>query len=359
MAIPYIVERYRKFLPISPRTPLLTMGECGTPLIRADKLSEMLSSKDVEVYLKLENENHPTDSFKDRGMVLAVAKAMERGASSIMCASTGNTSASAAAFGQAFGVPVFVVFPKTAAEGKVAQALLYGAHPIRIEGNFDNALSLVRDFSLRNPSIELVNSINPYRIEGQKTAAFEVCDDLGKSPGYLFLPVGNAGNITAYWKGFKEYMAAGKIKSLPKMMGYQAKGADPIVQGREIEKPKTIASAIRIGKPASWSNALLARGESGGSIDSVTDAEILCAQYLLSAKIGRAVFVEPASAASVAGLLKYDFENGFAPGSTVVCVLTGSGLKDPKSAIKTARKYNPIIDARPEDIDGLVSSLLK
>lgn len=382
MAIPYIVEHYREFLPITDKTPLVTLGEGGTPLLRlgADgtrlvkwKEGEPLSLKEDisvlerviskgNVYLKLENENHPTDSFKDRGMVIAVAKAKEQGKKALMAASTGNTSASASAFGQAYGLPVYVVCPNSAALGKAAQSIMYGAKLIMTEGDFDEAFKFVKCFTNEHPEVKLVNSINKYRIEGQKTAAFEVCDQLGgRAPDYLFVPVGNAGNITAYWKGFKEYESAGKTDSLPRMMGLQAEGADPIVKGRVIEKPQTIASAIRIGNPASWEMAVKARDESEGVISSVTDEEIVRAQYILSAKIGRAIFVEPASAASLAGLIKYEKYAlyGIEHGSTVVCVLTGSGLKDTETAIKTAGTYNPILRVSGKNIGDIVTELFR
>lgn len=353
-----LVQKYRRFLPITSKTPPLTIGEGDTPLKRSEALERMLNSSDVEVHLKMENENHPTYSFKDRGMFLAVAKAVEEGKKIALCASTGNTSASAAAYAQVAGLACAVVVSQTAAQGKLVQAEMYGAHVLKIPGDFDVALKVVRYVDEKYPEIALVNSVNPYRIEGQKTAAFEICDVLGEAPDYLFIPVGNAGNITAYWKGFKEYAKAKRIGELPKMMGYQAKGADPIVQGKIIEHPETIASAIKIGNPANWKYAVAARTESGGIIASVTDQEILSAQFLLSAKIGKAVFVEPASATSVAGLLDYDQKVGFPKGSKIVCVLTGAGVKDPTAALSNATNKNPIKEAEVGELESLISGLI-
>ncbi|MBM3173220.1 MAG: threonine synthase, partial [Chloroflexi bacterium] len=294
-----VLSRYRNFLPITPQTPIITLGEGDTPLVRSVVLEKEIGCG--ELYFKLEGCN-PTGSFKDRGMVVAIAKAVESGSSTAICASTGNTSASAAAYGARFGLKVVVVIPKgKIAMGKLAQAIAYGAKIIAIQGNFDQALQVVRNLAAKHP-ITLVNSLNPYRIEGQKTAAFETVDDLGDAPEYFFIPVGNAGNITAYWKGFREYKEAGKSTQTPKMMGFQAAGAAPIVKGKPIDKPKTIATAIRIGNPASWKGATAARDESGGVIDSVSDNEILHAYKLLASREG--VFGEPASAASVAGLIK-------------------------------------------------------
>jgi len=319
-----VLSRYRNFLPVTPQTPTITLGEGDTPLVRSVALEKELSCG--ELYFKLEGCN-PTGSFKDRGMVVAVAKAVEAGSSTITCASTGNTSASAAAYGARFGLKVVVVIPKgKIAIGKLAQAIAYGAKIIAIQGNFDQALQVVRALVEKHP-ITLVNSLNPYRIEGQKTAAFEIVDDLGDAPDYFFIPVGNAGNITAYWKGFREYKEAGKSTQTPKMMGFQAAGAAPIVKGKPIDKPKTIATAIRIGNPASWKGATTARDESGGLIDSVTDSEILHAYKLLAAREG--VFGEPASAASVAGLIKMAQQGLKLANKRIVCIITGTGLKDP------------------------------
>jgi threonine synthase len=294
-----ILVRYRDFLPIVQATPIITLGEGGTPLVRSTILERELGCG--ELYFKLEGCN-PTGSFKDRGMVLAIAKAVENGSKSVICASTGNTSASAAAYGARFGLSVVVIVPKgKIALGKFAQAIAYGARIITISGNFDQALQIVRSLIEKHP-ITMVNSLNPFRIEGQKTAAFEIVDDLGDAPDYHFIPVGNAGNITAYWKGYTEYYKAGKSRNTPKMMGFQAAGAAPIVKGKIIDKPRTFATAIRIGNPASWQKAVAARDESGGVIDSVTDDEILNAYKLMASKEG--VFGEPGSAASLAGLIK-------------------------------------------------------
>jgi threonine synthase len=336
-----IIERYHGYLPISHKTPIVTLQEGDTPLLFSSLLSGILG-RNFEVYLKYEGLN-PTGSFKDRGMAMAVSKAKEDGSKAIICASTGNTSASAAAYAAQARLRCVVLIPEGAiALGKLAQALIHGAKVLAIKGNFDDALNLVKEISASHP-ITLVNSLNPYRLEGQKTAAFEICDTLTDVPDYQCIPVGNAGNISAYWKGYKEYRRAGKIKSLPKILGFQASGAAPIVRGRPVKSPKTIATAIRIGNPASWRQALAARDESGGLIDMVSDKEILGAYKLLASKEG--VFVEPASAASVAGLLKL-VKRRFFRGTThkaqrttkIVCILTGHGLKDPERAIKTVRQ---------------------
>ncbi len=327
-----IIEEYRQFLPVSKKTPVVTFLEGNTPLIPASKLSEITGMK---VYLKYEGAN-PTGSFKDRGMNLAISKTLEKGFKAVICASTGNTSASAAAYAARAGLDCIVIIPKgKIALGKLSQALMHGAKVFEVDGNFDQALNLVRELSEKYP-VDVVNSINPFRIEGQKTAAFEVCNQLEKVPDYLAIPVGNAGNITAYWKGFKEYKKAGKIKTLPKMIGFQAEGAAPIVKGHPIEKPETIATAIRIGNPASWKQAEEARDESGGSISIVTDDEILSAYKMVAEKEG--IFCEPASAASIAGLLKLSKANKLDKNKIVVCVLTGHGLKDPDNAIKMGSK---------------------
>jgi threonine synthase len=326
-----VLNRYRDLLPVTPATPLITLGEGDTPLVRSRTLEKELSCG--ELYFKLEGCN-PTGSFKDRGMVVAVAKAVEKGSSSIICASTGNTSASAAAYGARFGLKSIVIIPKgKVALGKLAQAIVYGAQIIGIRGNFDQALQIVRTLSEKYP-VTLVNSINPNRIEGQKTAAFEIVDDLGDAPDYLFIPVGNAGNITAYWKGFVEYSRIGKASHTPKMMGFQAAGAAPIVQGKVVKQPKTVATAIRIGNPASWHKAVAARDESGGLIDCVTDDEIMNAYRLAATKEG--IFGEPASAASLAGLIKLSQKQDFF-GKRVVCIITGIGLKDPGVPAKYAK----------------------
>lgn len=330
-----VIERYKKYLPITDKTPIITLNEGDTPLIKARYLSYLVKGG-IEVYLKYEGLN-PTGSFKDRGMTVAVSKAVEEGTKAVMCASTGNTSASAAAYAARANIKCIVLIPEGAiALGKLAQALIHGAQVIAIKGNFDDALKLAREVTNKHP-ITLVNSINPYRIEGQKTGAFEICDALdGAAPDYHIIPVGNAGNITAYWMGYKEYKAAKKINSLPRMVGFQAEGAAPIVKGHIVKRPKTIATAIKIGNPASWKQAVAARDESGGMIDMVTDGEILNAYKILAQKEG--VFVEPASAASVAGLLKYSKRDYFKKNSKIVCILTGHGLKDPDRAIATIKQ---------------------
>ncbi|MFO7996111.1 MAG: threonine synthase [Dehalococcoidia bacterium] len=326
-----VLDKYPDFLPITPTTPLITLGEGDTPLVRSRALEKELGCG--ELYFKLEGCN-PTGSFKDRGMVVAVAKAVESGSQSIICASTGNTSASAAAYGARFGLKTIVIIPKgKIAMGKLAQALAYDAQIVGIKGNFDQALNIVLALTQKY-SVTLVNSLNPYRIEGQKTAAFEIVDDLGDAPDYLFIPVGNAGNITAYWKGFVEYYQAGKAIHTPRMMGFQAAGAAPIVLGKVVKRPKTVATAIRIGNPASWQKAVAARNESGGIIDCVTDDEIMHAYRLAATKEG--IFGEPASAASLAGLIKLAKAGDFS-GKRVVCIVTGTGLKDPGVPARYAR----------------------
>ncbi len=326
-----VLATYRDFLPVTTDTPIITLGEGDTPLVRSRTLEKELGCG--ELYFKLEGCN-PTGSFKDRGMVVAVAKAVESGSSSIICASTGNTSASAAAFGARFGLRTIVIIPRgKIAMGKLAQAIAYDANIIAINGNFDQALQIVRDLTEKYP-ITLVNSINPDRIEGQKTAAFEIVDSLGDAPDYLFIPVGNAGNITAYWKGFVEYHRTGNATRTPKMMGFQAAGAAPIVRGKVVRRPRTIATAIRIGNPASRQKAVAARDESGGIIDCVTDDEIMNAYRLAANKEG--VFGEPASAASLAGLIKMAGQEDFCD-KRVVCIITGTGLKDPGIPAKYAK----------------------
>jgi threonine synthase len=320
---PGLIEEYRAFLPVSEATPVVTLLEGGTPLVPAPRLSERVGAT---VYLKYEGLN-PTGSFKDRGMTLAISKAAEEGAKAVVCASTGNTSASAAAYAARAGLTCAVLIPEGyIALGKLAQALIHGARVLQIRGNFDDALAIVRELGDQAP-VTVVNSINPFRIEGQKTAAFEIVDVLGDAPDVHCIPVGNAGNITAYWKGYREYQDAGRVSKLPRMHGFQAAGAAPIVEGKPVEKPDTIATAIRIGNPASWYGATAAASESGGMIEAVTDEEILAAYRFLAES--ESLFCEPASAASVAGLMKY----GVPAGSTVVCVLTGHGLKDPDVAI--------------------------
>ncbi|HEV8114773.1 MAG TPA: threonine synthase [Acidimicrobiales bacterium] len=318
-----LIEEYRPFLPVTASTPVVTLLEGATPLLPAARLSERVGA---EVWLKVEGAN-PTGSFKDRGMTLAITKAVEDGAKAVVCASTGNTSASAAAYAARAGLTCAVLIPDGyIALGKLTQALVHGARVVQIRGNFDRALDIVRELGEHAP-LTIVNSVNPFRIEGQKTGAFEIVDVLGDAPDVHCIPVGNAGNITAYWRGYLEYRAAGHSSRLPRMMGFQAAGAAPIVEGHPIEEPDTIATAIRIGNPASWYGATAAASESGGSISAVTDEEILAAYRFLAAE--ESVYCEPASAASVAGLLKV----GVAPGSTVVCVLTGNGLKDPDTAV--------------------------
>jgi threonine synthase len=334
MAWQGLIHAYREFLPVGEGTPVVTLNEGNTPLIRADRLRQQLGLS-CEMYLKYDGAN-PTGSFKDRGMTMAISKAVERGAGAVICASTGNTSASAAAYAARAGLKAFVLIPEgKIALGKLSQAMFHGARVLQIRGNFDEALTLVRKISESYP-IVLVNSLNPDRIEGQKTAAFEVCDQLGEAPSHLFIPVGNAGNITAYWRGFREYQRAGKIGRLPRMVGWQAEGAAPIVRGHVVERPETVASAIRIGNPASWHSALEAARESEGAIDLVSDEEILDTYALLAQTEG--VFCEPASAASVAGLVKWTKGAGLLPSDRVVCVLTGHGLKDPDMAVKRSPK---------------------
>ena len=325
-----LINKYRKYLPVTDSTPIVTLNEGNTPLIKADNLAKKIGLE-CNLYLKFEGCN-PTGSFKDRGMTMAVTKAKEEGSNAIICASTGNTSASAAAYGAKAGLKTYVLIPDGyIALGKLSQAMMYGAEIIAIQGNFDEALECVRAISDSHP-ITLVNSVNPYRIEGQKTGAFEVCDALGKAPEYHFIPVGNAGNITAYWKGYKEYFNTGIVKNLPKMMGFEAEGAAAIVRGERIMKPETLATAIRIGNPASWKQAEAARDESNGKIGCVTDEKIVEAYKMLASTEG--VLCEPASAASVAGLIQAHSQGLVEQGTDIVCVLTGNGLKDPDNAIK-------------------------
>lgn len=328
-----LLNKYRAFLPVSEKTPNITLHEGNTPLIKLNNFVKQELGVNLNVYVKFEGLN-PTGSFKDRGMFLAISKAAESGSKAVICASTGNTSASAAAYAARAGLACYVLIPDgNIALGKLAQAMIQGAKVIAISGNFDEALNAVREISEKYP-VTLVNSVNPYRIEGQKTGAFEICEQLGLAPDYHFIPVGNAGNITAYWKGYKEWKAAGKIDVLPKMMGFQAAGSAPIVDGHPIKDPKTIATAIKIGNPASWKQAEAARDESRGVIEKVTDEEITYAQLKLASLEG--VFCEPASAASVAGLIKKVKANTFKGGETVVCILTGHGIKDPDRAIAIA-----------------------
>ena len=328
-----IINHYKKFLPVSDDTVIVTLNEGNTPLIYSCVLSDKIG---LDVYLKYEGLN-PTGSFKDRGMTMAITKAKEKGVQAVMCASTGNTSASAAAYAARCQMKCIVLIPEgNIALGKLAQAMIHNAQVIAIKGNFDEALDLVKDITAKYP-VELVNSINPFRIEGQKTAAFEICDYIADAPEYHAIPVGNAGNITAYWKGYNEYKECGRSTKLPKMLGFQAAGSAPIVEGHVIKNPETIATAIRIGNPASWQSAEAARDESGGVIEAVTDEEILDAYKLLAQSDG--VFVEPASAASVAGILKLKTADYFKDGTgKIVCTLTGHGLKDPDRAIKNVQE---------------------
>lgn len=347
---PRLVERYRRFLPITDATPALTLGEGFTPLVHLRRLGASLGMG--RLYAKVEGQN-PTGSFKDRGMVVAVSKAIEEGAEAIICASTGNTSASAAAYGAAAGLDVVVLLPKgQIALGKLLQALVARARVVAIDGNFDEALRIVRALAEQDDHpITLVNSVNPYRLEGQKTGAFEVCDDLGRAPDVLAIPVGNAGNISAYWAGFRDYQAAGIVGTLPRMFGFQAAGAAPIVLGAPVELPDTIATAIRIGNPASWQKAVAARDDLGGLIEAVTDDEILAAYRDLASVEG--VFCEPSSAASVAGIRKLATAGRLDRDALTVCVLTGSGLKDPHMA---ERSVGPILEAGPT-IASVVATL--
>lgn len=329
-----VIEQYREYLSVTGQTPVITLNEGNTPFIECRNLSKAINNK-IGLYLKFEGAN-PTGSFKDRGMTMAISKAVEAGAEAVICASTGNTSASAAAYGARAGIKVFVLIPEgKIAAGKLAQAMIHHAHVIQIEGNFDEALTIVKSVASEYP-VTIVNSINPYRLEGQKTAAFEVCDQLGLNPDYHFLPVGNAGNITAYWMGYSEYYKRGKIPSLPRMMGFQAAGAAPIVLGHVVENPTTIATAIRIGNPASWKMAVEAAAESKGGINMVTDEEIIEAYKLVALTEG--IFCEAASAASIAGVIKKNKEGLFNEGDTVVCTLTGHGLKDTEMAINFSRR---------------------
>jgi len=335
-----LIDRYRDYLPVTASTPVVTLNEGNTLLLRADKLEQELDLG-LEIYLKFEGQN-PTGSFKDRGMTVAVSKAAEEGSKAVICASTGNTSASAAAYAARAGMKCFVLIPDNAvALGKLAQALIYGARVLAVEGNFDDALEMVRQVAEKHP-VTVVNSINPYRLQGQKTAAFEVCDQLGAPPAYLAIPVGNAGNISAYWMGFKEYNQQGVTDGLPKMLGFQAEGAAPIVRGEAVPNPETVATAIRIGNPANWEKALDALQESKGEIRSVSDEEILAAYRLVATCEG--IFAEPASAASLAGIIKLGREGYFREGGQVVCILTGHGLKDPDRAVKMS---HPPVKVRP------------
>ena len=349
MTSPGVIERYRSRLPLEAGVRAVTLHEGETPLVEAPRLADALGLS-CRLLLKLEGLN-PTGSFKDRGMTVAVSKAAAEGSRAIICASTGNTSASAAAYAARAGLEAYVVIPQgNIASGKLAQAVVHGAKIAAIDGNFDRALTLVSDLA-KTESVTIVNSINPYRIHGQKTAAFEICDELGAAPDYHFLPVGNAGNITAYWMGYREYCEAGLIEAKPKMIGVQAAGAAPIVLGRPVPNPETLATAIRIGNPASWQAAVAARDESGGAIDAVTDEEILEAYRTVAATEG--IFAEPASAAAVAGLTKMHAANRLAAPSVIVCTLTGHGLKDPSVAMKTC----PAPKATPAELNAVRKAL--
>ena len=346
-----LIEEYKEFLPVTENTPALTLNEGNTPLIHLVNLSKELG---IELYGKIEGAN-PTGSFKDRGMVFAVAKAIEDGAKCVICASTRNTSAAASAYAARAGIQSIVVIPKgKVALGKLAQACMYGAKIIEIDGNFDDALAIVRQVSETTP-VKLVNSVNPYRIEGQKTAAFEIVDSLGQAPDYLCIPVGNAGNITAYWKGFKDYNEA-KGTGLPKMYGFEAEGAAAIVKGEPISNPETVATAIRIGNPASWKLAEAARDESGGIIDLVTDDEIIEAYKLIARTEG--IFVEPGSAASLAGVIKSVKNGGIEQGSRVVTVFTGNGLKDPDTAMNVSKVDLVSLQNDENDIRQYIEGIL-
>jgi threonine synthase len=329
-----LIAQYRSRLPVRPTDRVVTLCEGNTPLVRADRLAERIRPG-IELFLKCEGQN-PTGSFKDRGMTVAVTRAVAEGAEAVICASTGNTSASAAAYAARAGIRAYVVVPEgKIALGKLSQAVVHGARVIQIQGNFDRALELVRDVKERYPTrLALVNSINPDRIEGQKTAAFEICDALGRAPDYHLLPVGNAGNVTAYWRGYVEYRESGVVPATPRMMGFQAAGAAPLVHGAPVAEPKTVATAIRIGNPASWRGAVAARDESGGVIEAIDDDGILAAYRLLARTEG--IFAEPASAISVAGALRLAETGRLAAGDVVVCTLTGHGLKDPDNAIASA-----------------------
>jgi threonine synthase len=348
--MPTLLERYREFLPLGATPPWLTLGEGGTPLIRARRLGEEIGCPNL--HLKFEGMN-PTGSFKDRGMVLAVTKALERGASAVICASTGNTAASAAAYAAAAGIRCSVVLPAGyVAPGKLAQALVYGARVVAIDGTFDRALELVRE-AVETSGAELVNSLNPNRIEGQKTAAFEICDALQRAPDIVCLPVGNAGNITAYWKGFREYREAGRATNVPRMWGFQAAGAAPLVYGHPIEEPRTVATAIRIGNPARGDEALAAVSNSGGLIDAVTDEEIMEAYRMVASHAG--LMCEPASAAGIAGLLKRVRSGDSLEDQTVVVILTGHGLKDPATALSLFEEMAPVAPT-VENVLGTVAA---
>ena len=345
-----VIRKYRKHLSVTEDTPVISLHEGNTPLIRVPNFVKTIGGA-FELYLKCEGLN-PTASFKDRGMTVAVSMAAARGAQIIMCASTGNTSASAAAYSARAGLKCVVLLPEgKIAFGKLAQALMYGAQTLSVQGNFDEALEIVRELGEAN-EVEVVNSINPNRLEGQKTAAFEICDALGDAPDFHYLPVGNAGNITAYWKGYTEYQTAGEADTQPRMMGWQAAGAAPIVDGAPMADPETIATAIRIGNPASWRGAKEAARDSGGRIDKVTDDEIVAAYQLLAKSDG--IFVEPASAAALAGVIRSQNEGAIPSGCLVVATMTGHGLKDPDNAIENAG-VEPV--TLPADLDAVKAAI--
>lgn len=335
-----IIKKYRDRLPVTDKTPVVTLSEGNTPLIHAPRFAQKIGLQGPRLYLKYEGLN-PTGSFKDRGMTMAVSKALEEGSKTVICASTGNTAASAAAYAARAGIACVVLLPHRAvALGKLSQALIYGAKVLAVKGNFDEALRLVRE-AAEKKGLTIVNSLNPYRLEGQKTASFEIVEQLGRLPDYQFMPVGNAGNITACWKGYKELAQSGRTSGKPpKMMGFQAKGAAPIVLGRPVKNPKTIATAIRIGNPVSWKGALEAKEESGGSIEAVTDKEILSAYGLLAETEG--VFCEPSSAAGLAGIVRYAREKKLPKDAVIVAILTGNGLKDPETPQKLGKKFHII-----------------
>lgn len=344
-----MIEEYRQFLPVTDTTPVVTLREGNTPLIPVPAIAAEIG-RQVEVFVKYDGLN-PTGSFKDRGMTMAITKAKEAGAKAVICASTGNTSAAAAAYARRGGLRAFVLIPDGyVALGKLAQALAYGAEVLAIQGNFDQALKIVRDMAETHP-VTLVNSVNPYRLEGQKTAAFEIVDVLGDAPDWLCIPVGNAGNISAYWMGFCEYQQHQRCTQLPQMMGFQAAGAAPLISGHAVEHPETIATAIRIGNPANWAKAIAVQDASQGQFNAVTDDEIVAAYRMLAAQEG--IFCEPASAASVAGLLKV--KDQVPTGATVVCVLTGNGLKDPDAAIKYSN--NPLKQGIQPDLDSVAMAM--
>ena len=348
-----LINRYRDHLPVNDDTPLISLGEGNTPLIRLKNIPRLLG-KDVDIYVKYEGLN-PTGSFKDRGMTMAVTKAVEEGSNAIICASTGNTSAAAAAYAARAGITAFVLIPEgKIAMGKLAQAMMYGAVIMQIRGNFDQGMELVKQVAEKAP-VTIVNSVNPYRLQGQKSAAFEIVEELGRAPDFHCLPVGNAGNISAHWMGYSEYKKAGVVNSAPKMVGYQAEGAAPFMRGGPVKDPETVATAIRIGNPQSWDKAWALQEESGGWFDELTDQEILAAQKMLAEKEG--IFCEPASAASLGGAMR-DIKAGKIPeGSTIVCTLTGNGLKDPDTAIAQCQDSRMVtIDADLDAVKGAILS---